>query len=415
MHTASHSPADRLSAPEIPAAEFRARQNTLAAKIGERGLAAVVVWSLGGQAHELFGDVLYLSNHHAMMPRQSDMAAMTAAGFSALVLRASGESVLLTTTLGDVEGGNVADDVRLAPHLPQAVVAALQEFGLDQERIGIVGADTLLESHARILREPVPRLESVDEILVRMRAVKSPAELEMMRHAAKCGCRWMGATMAAAEPGRTEAEIIAEGYRQMIVDGGVPYGVASAGGKNSQYVWGSARMPSWNSRDPLQAGDMFHVDLWGPVGGYLTDFSRTTVIGGEPDPSQLKMIDGAAEAVEEMCAVIKPGVTMGAIFDRGVEVLVEAGFVRADGTSESGESFLETFPLLGHSLGHGLDTPWIIAGEPWEVEPGMVLAVEATVESEVGGAAFEHNLIVQDDGLEIMTASSPAHPWQRGG
>ena len=66
----------------------------------------------------------------------------------------------------------------------------------------------------------------------------------------------------------------------------------------------------------------------------------------------------------------------------------------------------QSYPSFGHSLGLAWENPSIVPGEAAVLEPRMVMAVEAQVgRPGAGTGAFEHNVLVTEDGVEVLTAA----------
>jgi Xaa-Pro aminopeptidase len=298
-----------MDQPSIPLDEFATRRKRLADEAGERGMAGVLVWGQGGASFDFFGETMYLTNHHPMIPHAPLDPALTGGGYAAVLIPVSGEAVLITTSLNDPDERMGIDDVRQDNRLPQAIGAAIEEKGLANEVIGLVGRETLLAYLDAELRAAAPNVtfEPCDEILNYHRMIKSAAELDMMRYAAEKGNDWMNATIAAMIPGVTEADVVATGLDRFIRDGGVQYDVAIAAGAKSDHYWGSSTIPHWNTTRPLEVGDMVHCDLWGLVDSYMTDFARSTVVGNDPSPDQLRVLEDAIGIIEAIVAEIRPG------------------------------------------------------------------------------------------------------------
>ena len=65
----------------------------------------------------------------------------------------------------------------------------------------------------------------------------------------------------------------------------------------------------------------------------------------------------------------------------------------------------------GHALGLGWERPWMTAGETLIIQPGMYLAIErALTLAGVGTVAAEQNLLVGEQGIEILT-EGPGGRW----
>jgi Xaa-Pro dipeptidase len=396
--------------------EFRERQRRATEAAAERGLDALVVWARGGTSVDFYGDVLYLANHHSPFPPNQDTPQWSARSYSGLVLPVDGEPALVVD-LPEFDADMIpVEDIRSTLHVPQGLAKALRDRGLDGARLGLCGRDTLLASQLRHMEGELGHelaFEPVDEILERMRMVKSAAELDLIRRAADVGVGWMKAMMEAAEPGRTEGEVIGEGLRYLAANGGFPYDAAIASGSRSQYFFSRIGIPTWDAHRKIERGDLVHIDAWAAIDGYYTDFVRSTVAGREPSEEQRELLEGAVAIIDHIIEAVRPGVTIGELYDLGATWMVDNGFGehRAEMDS-SGTDFGNLFPAFGHSFGAGLEAPWIIDGEPTVVEENMCLAVEALLgRPGVGGAGFEHNLIVGADGCEVITASCPSRWW----
>lgn len=405
-----------MSAQTVDRAEFRERQRRATEGAAERDLDALVVWARGGTSVDFYGDVLYLANHHSPFPPNQDTPQWSARSYSGLVLPVGGEPVLVVDLPEFDPEAICVGEVRSNLHVPQTLARALRELGLDSGRLGLSGRDTLLVSQLRLIEAELGHevaFEPADEILERMRMVKSSAELELVRRAAEVGIGWMRTMLEAVEPGRTEGDVVGEGLRHLAANGGFPYDAAIASGPRSQYFFSRLAIPTWDSRRELEVGDLLHIDAWAAIDGYYTDFVRSTVVGGEPTAEQRELLEGSIAIIDHIVEAVRPGVAIGDLYARGAAWMVENGFGEHRAELESsGTDFGNLFPAFGHSFGAGLEPPWIIDGEPTVVEENMCLAIEALLgRPGVGGAGFEHDVIVGADRCEVITAGCPARWW----
>lgn len=402
---ATVSPSQRPT--EVSAEEFAERRAAVAREAAERGLAGVLVFSRGGTAGDFYGDVVYLADHHSPFPTVPDASTWSGRGHAAVIVPASGASVLVTDYVEDPEAPLPIEEVRVSPRLPQAIGAALRDLGLAERPLGLVGRETLPLAWFHAIEEAVGRaleVTFVDEILERLRLVKSDAELALMRAAAEVGAAWMTTTIEGLVEGRTEAEAVGDGLRLLAASGGTPYDVAIAGGPHAHRYFGSAGIPHWDTTRPLERGDLVHVDTWGTIGGYYTDLARTTVVGRRATDAQREVLDAAVALVEHVIEGVRPGVTVGELCRRG------DGWRREHGFADSAEH--PTHGFYGHGLGLGTERPWIMADDSTPLEPGMVFAVETIVARDgVGAANFEQTLVVADGSPEILTAACPTRWW----
>jgi Xaa-Pro dipeptidase len=397
--------------------EFRERQRRASEAARERGLDALIVWSRGGTSLDFYGDNLYLANHHSPFPPNQDTTQWSARSYSALVLPMDGDPTLVVDLPEYPADEIFVDDIRSTLKVPHALASVIGEKDLTGARLGLVGRDTFLLSHNRILEEELgqaPRLEPADDILDRLRMVKSDAELELIRAAADVGIGWMNTMMDAVEPGRTEGEIVGEGMRYLASHGGFPYDAAIASGPRASHFFSRIGIPDWDSERRLEDGDLVHIDAWAAVDGYYTDFVRSTVAGRGPSGEQREVLEASLSIIDHIVAGVRPGVTIGELYLRGANWMLENGFGEHRGDlDESGTDFGNLFPAFGHSFGVGLEPPWIIDGEPTVVEQNMCLAIEALVARPgVGGAGFEQDVIVRSSGCEVITDACRSRWWE---
>jgi Xaa-Pro aminopeptidase len=400
----------------IAKSEFLDRQRHAVAGARESDLDALLVWARGGTSVDFYGDVLYLANYHSPFPPNQDTEIWSGRSYTALILPVEGPSTLITD-LPDYDAETTyADLVHSTLRVPHTAAAVLKEHGLTPSRVGLVGRDTFLVSHLRAIEEVLgeaARFPAADAILERLRLVKSPAELTAVRHATSVGGRWLTTMMETVEEGRTEGEVVGEGLRTLAAAGGVAYDAAIASGKRSRNFFSRNGIPSWTADRKLNRGDLVHIDAWASVNGYYTDFDRSTVVGRAATAGQREVLEGSIAIVEHIIAGVRPGTTIGDLYARGAQWLVDNGFGehRAE-LSDAGTDFGQLFPAFGHSVGLGLEVPYIIEGEPTVIEQNMVLAVEALIgHQNVGGAAFEQQLIVGPAGAEVISDGCAKRWW----
>jgi Xaa-Pro aminopeptidase len=157
---------------------------------------------------------------------------------------------------------------------------------------------------------------------------------------------------------------------------------------------------------PLPAGLPIEIDLWprDEATGCWADMTRTFVVG-DVTPEVATLRDVVRDALEQVRAATRPGITGRELYD------VAAGVVEAAGhptqrTRAPGETLTRGFYF---SLGHGVglevhEQPGLgLAGHD-PLVAGDVIAVEPGIEgTEVGGVRYEDLLLVTDDGCQTLT------------
>lgn len=399
---------------DIAPDEYRTRARRVADEIAARGLEAALIWSKCGGTVDRYADVLYLTNHYSQFPHVYDVPPYWAGrSQAACIVTREGETVLCSDIPDWRRDLVVADRVEVSLDLPSAVARVLGELGLTHSRVGLVAAETMLVGTWRLVRSRLPGVEwiPVDDVLERMRSIKSEAEIGVIREAVEVGDAIMTAMLEACVPGNTEADVAAAGYDAAIRRGAAPYDLPGASGPfSSSFSHGS--LPSWSMRT-LEEGDIWHSDMYGAFHGYYYDYTRSTVVGTDPTPEQLEVLEGSIGVVEAIIDGLRPGTTFGEAYERGAAFVRENGF--DPGTPDNVVAGLgQSFPGFGHSIGLAWEAPWMVPGNPAPIEPNMYLAVEAAVGLPgVGAAGFEQDLLVTEGGVDVLP-TVPARWWARG-
>ena len=389
----------------IPPEEFRQRQTRAREAAAAAGFDAAVVWSRGGAFMDMSADVLYLANHYSQQPYMGDEAGIgSARAHGVVVLPVDGPSTVIVDVPWWRRDLVIADDVRPTIQVVDAVADAVRAGGLERGRLAVVGASYMTAAAWLGFAERLPDAELVraDTLVEQLRLIKSPAEQELIRRACALGNSTLEALVDAVVEGATEADAMAAGAQTLIAGGGVLYDAACASGPWShQYT--HARLPSADATRQFRPGDLFHVDCYGSYGGYFFDFARSRCVGDDPAPEQRRLLEAVIEGVETICAAIRPGMTADGVYRVGEEWLAQSPMVASIPTEEPE---MEGFPAVGHGLGLMWEGPWLMPNVEDPIEPGMYLAVEILLgHPTIGGAMFEHNGLVSNDGFEILTTA----------
>lgn len=389
----------------IPREEFRERQDRARRAAQDAGVDGLVVYSRGGAPVDMSADVLYLANHYSQQPYVADHVGIgTARSHGVLILPVEGPSILVVDVPWWRRDLVVADDVRPSIHVTARVGEALRDTRLRGRSVGVVGVSYMSAAAYLGLLEVAgdTQLVRLDDLVERLRMVKSPAEQALIRDAAAIGTRAVDGLMEAAVAGATEAECVRAGYNVVVAAGAVMYDAPCASGPWShEFTW--ARAPSYDAWRPMDRGDLFHADCYGAYGGYFWDFGRTRVVGDEPTEEQRELLEATIEGVETVCAAIEPGITAGDAY-----AVAEAWMDQNVAVNAIPEVEPETegFPAVGHGIGMSWEAPWLMKDDPTPLEPGMWLAVEMLFgHSDLGGTFFEQNGLVTASGFEVLTTS----------
>ncbi|MEZ5924259.1 MAG: Xaa-Pro peptidase family protein [Hyphomicrobiaceae bacterium] len=381
--------------PSISRAEFADRRQRAAAMAKVAGLRGLVVAARGGGSLDRYGDVMYLTNFYTLFPYIPDLAGnWNARAHTFLVLSAEGEARLVVDCAYDETVALDASEIIRADLVVEGVIGAMRELGLDKGPVGLVGGDVMtVDVHQAISAAlPAVRWQTAQGILATLRALKSPAEIALLRRASRLGSRATDAMMAAAQPGATHGDVIAAGQAVIAPAGAILYNSfmsSGTGGDGSPEI--RTGFPTWASPVALKEGQWFHIGLSGVLDGYYFDLARSRPIG-KPTNRQIDLFETAIAAVGAGIGAIRPGVTAEAVAAAGLGKQVQLGF-----------ELKGNFSGLGHGVGLGWDSPWLAPGDKTILEPGMVLCVERGVRQDGFLGDFEETVIVTETGAEMIT------------
>ena len=381
----------------ISTEEFAARRSRAAKMANAEGLEGLLVCSRGGGTLDRFGDVFYLANYYTSFPYIPDLPHVwSARAHTFVVLSAKGDCILVTDAPNDGQTALAEENVIYTDLVLDGVLDAMQRLEMESGSVGLVGGDVLPVDTYQNLATRLANVKwtKAQHILVKLRSVKSPDEITLLRSASEVGSQALEAMMSAAEPNSTHGDVVAAGMAVLAPAGAALYNsfmASGRGGENPQAV--RRNFPTWGSSEPLANGHWFRIGLSGVLNGYYFDHSRSKAIGA-PTNQQIELFEAAIDIVEAAIAEIRPGVTAEAVAQAGLAKQTALGYPN-DGV----------FSGLGHGVGLGWDAPWLAAGDKTIIEPGMVLCIERTIRKNGYLGDFEETVVVTEDGCEKITGA----------
>lgn len=331
--------------------------------------------------------------------------------------------------------------------------------GLDGDREGVPEGTRPLDELEAFVGGRAPRRlgataepdDALRNALIRVRRPKDDVELERMRAATEATRAGFAELVPLIEPGRSERELQVALEAAFLRNGAdfAAFDTILAAGDHAAVLHFAP------TTRPLRAGDLLLVDAGAEVRGYVADVTRTYAVGGAFTPEQALVHETVRRAGEAAIAACRPGVEWRDVHRAAALVvadgLVELGVLRGPRESlvESGAVTLFFPHGVGHMVGLGVrdagaasdETREPAPGLPrlrvdialaprqaWTVEPGVyvvpALLAAARGRADVvwdrvdalrgfGGVRLEQDVLIGDDGCEVLTAAIPLAPVLR--
>jgi Xaa-Pro dipeptidase len=243
----------------------------------------------------------------------------------------------------------------------------------------------------RLIEAASPDLQTVsaEDALAALRMQKDEDELSRMRKAVEIAQRALLDTLPMIRIGVTERQVAAELTQQLLragSDSEMPFAPIVSGGPNSANPHASP------SDRPLASGDLLVIDWGAYYEGYCSDLTRTFAIG-EVDPEFRLIAETVRLANEAGRQAAGPGIAAGLVDSAARDVIEKAGY---------GVYFRHR---TGHGLGmQGHEPPYIRAGNPLVLAPGMTFTIEPGVYL-LGrnGVRIEDNVVITENGSETLS------------
>jgi Xaa-Pro aminopeptidase/Xaa-Pro dipeptidase len=247
------------------------------------------------------------------------------------------------------------------------------------------------------IRKQWPHATIVDglDILLRMRRIKTPAEIAVIRKLADATSVGMNAGLAAVKAGATESEVAAAVHAGCVAAGAerMVYGCLASAGPRS-FMKNIFPRPD----KAILQDELVVIDIGAKLGGYQSDMSRNAV-AGRPTDEVRRLLEACVEAEEVGLEATRPGVPVVSVVTAMKEVIAGHGFAEWDWTT-------------GHGFGLDLvEEPHFYPTNTALLEPDMCFYIEPMiVPTSVGTVCFEDMVLVTEGGGEQLT-SSPKRVW----
>ena len=412
MKLPSQTPQMKTRAPQFsdfPLTEYQHRSRRLCSAMEQHGLDAILVTNRTN--HRYFsgfcGEVFALHHYYyfALLPRDPLIE-------PAFLCSHGNDTIATTSWIRDLRFWDCPKNFYMNKESPgiAALAELIREKGLGEATIGMELSNDMHPhmgiEHIFQLRQLVPDVRWADasNAVMEVRAVKSPAEIERLRKAARISADAVRFGFESVKPGMTEVELSqimsARMYELGATD--IRYLTNYAGPRR---MWADAT-PTYYQ---IQKGDLIQFDGGCLVDGYWCDFKRMCSVG-KPSDADRRFYDIAREAIEASTALLTAGVAPSDVVQAAFDVNRKHGhgdFV--DWCHRGG------WEAIGHGVGLDIhERPGLAFHNLVPLEANMVVSIEPFVTLDgvypfweaKGKFGLEDSVLITTDGHEILTSQS---------
>jgi Xaa-Pro aminopeptidase len=234
---------------------------------------------------------------------------------------------------------------------------------------------------------PQVKLHAADDLFEEVRMIKSPAEIEAIRHACTVTEQAILDAYQSAKPGDREKDVALRIRTNVIRQGAdsIRFCVLGAGPLSAQFH----RVPG---EERLLPGQLVRVDCGAYFGAYASDVARAAVVQTVSQTikdTYSRYMDIQRATIRQM----KPGTRACDVFSYCSQAFERAGIAFHS-------------PHVGHGIGvgGGHDEPMLHPKSRRVLEPNMMFCVEPViVDPKVGAYQVEDLVLVTDDEPQILT------------
>jgi Xaa-Pro aminopeptidase len=265
------------------------------------------------------------------------------------------------------------------------------------------------------LKAAAPGIEvkDLDPALDRLRLIKSPREIALIREATRLSGVAIAEAMRSARPGQHEhdLEAIADYVFKQGGSQGVAYFALAAAGKNAYY-------PHYHGgRAELNAGDLVLFDYAPDYKYYTSDITRMFPVSGRFSPEQKERYTIYLRLYQALMTSIKPRVAPTDVIREAVakmDGIVAAFPFTSDVTRTAARAFVDRYrESTRNSLGHMIGMAVHDVQPAFDVlEPGMTFTIEPalTVPDERVYIRLEDAILITETGYENLSGFLPMEP-----
>lgn len=243
------------------------------------------------------------------------------------------------------------------------------------------------EFSSEISAESIP----LTGVIERFRSVKTTEEIHNLRVACQIADKAFERIIKDIKVGITEKELASKLSHYMVIEGSdtKPYGNILISGKRTSLLHG---IPSSKA---IEYGDFVLMDYGCAYNGYLSDMTRTVVVG-KATPEQKEVYALEKKMIENATAVMVAGTPATDVYKASTEVIKNTKYLKYhySGIGHGIGLFVHEVPFMGPKSNDILKENNVIT-----IEPGIYIP-------DWGGVRIEDQILITKNGNESLTSST---------
>jgi Xaa-Pro aminopeptidase len=255
-------------------------------------------------------------------------------------------------------------------------------------------------------RYPLHKLERSAQIMLKLRAIKTKYEVEVIEKAIDITDKTFRRLLSFIKPGVMEYEIEAEIVHEFLHNRsrGEAYGSIIASGDRARtlhYIF---------NNEECKDGELVLMDFGANYAGYAADLTRTVPVNGKFTKRQKEVYNACLHLHNYAKGLLKPGITITdyheKVGDEATKVFQKIGLLKKEDVKNEDKENRAYRKYLYHGISHHLGLDVHDLGtfvDP--LQEGMVLTVEPGIyiEEEQMGIRIENNVWLTKDGnIDLM-------------
>jgi len=366
--------------------EFAERQRRACAAMAEAGLDGLLIFRQESMYYLTGYDTSGYSMFQGMYLRGDGALAL-------LTRSADLRQARLTSVIGDIriwtdrEGADPAGELR---DLVEAYGGRGKRIGAEYHAYGLTAQRGKMVDAAFA---GFCRMQDASDLVRLLRLVKSPAELAYFREAGKLVDEACAVSQRLTVPSASIGAVYGEMLSAIMRGDGDPTASRWPMGAGEEALL----VRYHTGHGTVAAQDQVQFEIAASYRHYHAALMYV-ILTGTPDPRHRHMFEACAEALDACEAALRPGTTVGEVFDAHAKVLTRAGY-QGHFLNACGYTMGATYPPTW------MDWPMLYAGEPQVLAPNMVFFMHMILlNSETGlSMSLGETAIVTETGCEPIS------------